>query len=315
MDKAKTTPKDFFLWVGAMLTLYGGVIAFITLLFNYINHAFPDPLRYSNYGDPYSSGISYQMASLIVLTPVFLILMRTIRRAIAEDSSRRDIWVRRWALFLTVFLAGATIVVDLIILLTTFLQGEELTIAFLLKVAVVLLVVGAGFMHFLADLWGYWEKYPAKARYINWSVGVLVLAAIIAGFFIVGSPRDARLIRFDSQKISDMQTIQSQIVYYYQQKEVLPNSLSELNDPLSYFTVPLDPQSGAQYEYRKTANLSFELCAEFNKEGDDRTMRGYSMPIPVEMGMSNNWEHAAGRACFTRTIDPDRYPPIGKPVR
>ena len=69
MERAKTTPKDFFLWAGAMITLYASIVAFITLLFNYINFAFPDPLQYM--GDPYSGGIPYQMASLIVLTPVF----------------------------------------------------------------------------------------------------------------------------------------------------------------------------------------------------------------------------------------------------
>src|SRR3989344_1780112 len=165
MDKPKTTPKDFFLWAGAMVTLYAGVISFITLLFNYINYSFPDPLRY--YSDPYSSSIPYAMASLIVLTPVFMVLMRIIRRNISADASRGEIWVRRWALFLTVFVAGATIVVDLIVLLTTFLSGESLTAAFMLKVLVVLLVAGAGFMHFLADLRGYWIKEPAKARMVN----------------------------------------------------------------------------------------------------------------------------------------------------
>src|SRR3989344_9571800 len=215
MERAKTTPKDFFLWAGAMITLYAGVVAFITLLFNYINYTFPDPLRY--YTDPYSSGIPYQMASLIVLTPVFLILMRIIRKNIERDPSRAEIWVRRWALFLTVFAAGATIVGDLIVLLTTFLSGEELTFAFLLKVLVVLLVAGAGFMHFMADLWGYWVQNPGRARMVNWSVGVLVIFAIIAGFFIVGTPGQAREYRLDQQKVNDLQSIQSQVVYYWQQ--------------------------------------------------------------------------------------------------
>jgi hypothetical protein len=148
MEQAKATPKDFFLWAGAMVALYGGVIAFISLIFSYINHAMPGQFDY--YGDPYSA-ISYQMASLIVLAPLFLVLMRSIRRAIAQDHSRSEVWVRRWALFLTLFVAGATIAIDLIVLLTTFLNGEELSARFLLKVLVVLLVAAAGFMHFWAD--------------------------------------------------------------------------------------------------------------------------------------------------------------------
>ena len=310
MDKPRTTPKDFFLWAGAMVTLYAGVVSFITLLFNYINYSFPDPLRF--YGDPYSSGIPYAMASLIVLTPVLMVLMRIIRRNIASDPSRNDIWVRRWALFLTVFVAGATIVIDLIILLTTFLSGEELTLAFLLKVLVVLLVAGAGFLHFLADLRGYWTSNAAQARMVNWGVGVLVLISIIAGFVIVGTPQDARLYRLDQQKVNDLQSIQWQIVNFWQQKQQLPGELSDLSDPLSGFVVPMDVQSGDSYRYEATSNSSFRLCATFNmpSRGGDPS---YAEPYRYA-GEQQNWSHEAGEVCFDRTIDPERYPPYTKPA-
>ena len=310
MEKPKTTPKDFFLWAGAMVALYAGVVAFITLLFQYINYTFPDPLRY--YSDPYSSPIPYAMASLIVLTPVFLILMRVIRRNIAADPSRNEIWVRRWALFLTVFAAGATIVVDLIVLLTTFLSGESLTTAFLLKVLVVLLVAGAGFMHFLADLWGYWAKNQPKARMVNYATGAAVLLAIVAGFFIVGTPQEARLMRFDQEKVYALQNIQSQIVNYWQTKQALPPTLSELNDPLYGMTVPVDPQTGGQYGYEPTSASAFKLCAMFNTASRP-VLAGYSDPYGRYMG-DQNWEHTAGEVCFDRTIDPERYPPYTKPV-
>jgi len=39
------------------------------------------------------------------------------------------------ALFLTLFLAGLTMVIDLIVLLNAYLQGEILTVGFLLKVS------------------------------------------------------------------------------------------------------------------------------------------------------------------------------------
>ncbi|MDP4020591.1 MAG: DUF5671 domain-containing protein [Candidatus Adlerbacteria bacterium] len=309
MEKPKTTPKDFFLWAGAMIAIYSGVVAIITLLFQYINYTFPDPLVY--YSDPYSSPIPYAMASLIVLTPVFLILMRVIRRNIAADPTRADIWVRRWALFLTVFVAGVTIVVDLIVLLTTFLSGESLTIAFLLKVLVVLLVAGAGFMHFLADLWGYWVKNPAKARYVNYATGVAVVLAIVAGFFIVGTPQEARLMRFDQEKVYALQNIQSQLVGYWQTKQALPPTLEELNDPLYGITVPVDPQTGEEYRYERTSQSSFRLCATFNAVS--RPMpTGYTEPYRY-MG-DQNWEHGMGEVCFDRTIDPERYPPYTKSV-
>jgi hypothetical protein len=310
MEHPKATPKDFFLWAGAMLSLYAGVIAFISLIFDYINYAFPDSLAY--YADPYASA-SYEMAALIVLAPLFLALMRLVRRDMAKDASRGEVWVRRWALYLTVFVAGATIAIDLITLVYTFLSGQDITARFLLKVAVVLLVAGAGFMHFLADIWGYWMREQARAQYVTWGVGVLVAVSIAAGFFIIGTPGQARQVRLDAQRVQDLQNIQSQIVYYWQQKEALPADLAELNDPLSYWQEPQDPATGMPYRYERQSALGFTLCATFAAAG---TSRG-PMARPVEpaygtKGQDDNWAHAAGEACFSRSIDPERYPPLTK---
>src|SRR3989338_5093412 len=316
MDKPKVTPKDFVFWVGAMVSLYAGVVAFIALLFEYINKASPNPVSGTYYIDPYSSGISYETAALIVLTPVFLVLMRFIRRGIVADPSRNEIWVRRWALFLTLFLAGATMVIDLIVLLNTYLQGEDLTTGFLLKVLTVLLVAGAGFLHFLADLRGYWEREPRRARVINYATGALVVVSIIAGFFIIGTPQQIRVQKQDAIRLQDLQNIQWQVVNYWQQKEKLPAALAELNDPITNAIIPVDPQTKTAYRYEKTGALAFKLCATFVNAGgslsNGRSIAKVPEPMGVGPAIADNWEHAAGEACFDRTIDPERYPPYVK---
>lgn len=305
MDKPKATPKDFFLWAGAMLAFYSSVVAFITLIFEYLNHVYPDT-QLNYYYDPYASGVAYAMASLIVLAPTFLILMRSIRRSIERDPSRSEVWVRRWALFLTVFVAGVTIVIDLIVLLNTFLSGEELTLRFMLKVLVVLLVAGASFMHFLADIWGYWVSNPSYARYINWSAGALVVLTIAAGFLIIGTPQSQRALRLDSQRVTDLQTIQWQIVTYWQQKKILPTTLADLQDPLSGVEIPTDPVTNQPYKYTPQGALNFALCATFTTEGKGN---GYDVPVRVYGSLEGSWTHSKGEVCFNRTIDPDRYPP------
>ncbi len=305
MDKAKTTPKDFFLWAGAMVTLYASVVAFIGLVFDYINYAFPDTALVSYYSDPYSSGIAYEMAALIVLAPMFLILMHIIRRDIARDESRAQVWVRRWTLFFILFAAGAAIVVDLIVLLTAFLSGEELTLRFLLKVLLVLLVAAAGFMHFTADIRGYWAAFPKRAQYVNWAVAALVAVTVVAGFFIVGSPSQARQMRLDQQRVENLAYIQAEITRYFQSKQKLPATLDELVDPLSYFVVPMDPTTGAAYEYRMVDAKTFELCATFALPSDARAEASRAKTSPID----ENWQHEAGRTCFTRgPIDPELYP-------
>jgi hypothetical protein len=241
--------------------------------------------------------------------------MRFIRNDIARDAMKNELWVRRWALVLTVFVAGATVVGDLIALVNGFLGGD-LTTRFFLKVLVVLFVAGGVFLHFLADLRGYWKINPDRAKMIGLATGALVLVAIVSGFFIMGTPGEVRLMRFDQQKITDLQEVQWQIVNYWQQKESLPASLEELEDPLSGYGLPVDPQSGESYGYVRESPLDFELCATFNLEGSDQ----YAARSPTGKGVeSDTWQHDAGEVCFDRSIDPERYPPYSKtnpvPVR
>lgn len=307
---SKVTPKDFFLWLGIVVSLYGSIVAFITLLFEYINRAFPDAL--AGYADPYAEGVRFGMAALIVLVPLTLGLLWVVRKTIAEDAGKATIWVRRWALVLTLFIAGATIVIDLITLITTFLGGE-ITTRFLLKVLVILLVAGTVFMHFLAELKGYWLQNLTKARYVGIAVAVLTLLTIGSGFLIVGTPEDMRLQKFDAQRTNDLQSLQWRIIEHFQQKRVLPESIAELADPISGFVVPSDPQTKASYTYEKTDTLSFKLCANFSRPSVDTTGQGsygrdMAVSYPVDGGLDQNWAHGEGEACFVRTIDPEKYP-------
>jgi hypothetical protein len=312
-NPTKTTPKDFFLWLGALIALYGSVTSFLTLIFEYINSAYPDPLAY--YGDPYGGAVRTSMAMLIVLVPATIILFRLIRGSIDKEPAKASVWVRRWALVLTLFIAGAAVVIDLITIINTFLGGE-ISIRFFLKAAVVLLVAAGVFMHFLADVKGYWIVNVKKANLIGIGVGILALVSVVSGFFIIGTPGQVRDLRFDAQKVSDLQNIQYQIVYYWQSKRALPSELSELTDPLSGSTVPVDPETGMAYRYERTSDASFKLCAKFNQATPDTAGKGQypGRDIGVTWGpqADENWTHGEGEHCFDRTIDPERYPPFPK---
>lgn len=315
MDKPKITPKDFFLWFGAMVALYAALFSFIFLVFEYLEYAFPDQQNLY-YGNPYTNGVAYYMASLIVLTPLFVLLMRVIHKSIERDPSRADLWVRRWALYLTLFFATVTIAGDLITLLMYFFTGEDIVIRFVLKVIVLLLVAGGAFMHFLADLRGYWERNPQKARAVGWAVGLLVVVSIVAGFFVIGTPFEARMRNLDEQKIMDLGNIQYQIVDYWRAKQALPPTLDVLRDPLKGSYIPIDTETGTEYEYNIKGARTFELCATFNTEGRSNAEMAIrtapvAEPYSVPMG-TDNWSHGEGRTCFERTIDPDFYPPLPK---
>lgn len=309
----RNLPRDVFLHLLAVVTLYWSAISFVALLWQYINYFFPDALnRYYNYFS-FTGPIRFAVASLIIVFPIFIFVSWHLNRIYAKESQARESKIRKWLIYLTLFVASLIIIGDLVSVINTFLGGE-ITVRFILKALSVLLVAGVIFGYYLDDVR---KPTPAKsARYFAWSTGAIVLITIIGAFFIIGSPMTARLAQFDQQKVYDLQNIQSQVVNYWQRKETLPQSLNDLSDTISGYAVPADPQSGASYEYniKDATALVFELCATFNKEASSTQGRA-SKPIPMGDIYSQNWDHIAGRVCFERTIDKELYPPLNKAIK
>ncbi|MHB8652159.1 MAG: DUF5671 domain-containing protein [Minisyncoccota bacterium] len=309
-QKPKTTPKDFFLHLGAIVALYLSVWAIISLLFEIINYAFPRPFDYLAYS---SGDISWQVAMLIIAFPTYLALMRMLYRGELAAPEKRELSVRKWLIYFTLFAAGLSILIDLVVLLNTFLQGEELTAGFLLKVFVVLVVAGAVFAYYINDV-----KYGSVKmfrKYFVWGTAAFIFLSIIAGFSIVGSPMTQRIKRFDQTRVNDLQSIQYQVVNYWQHKQTFPATIGELNDPIGGFVLPTDPETNSSYEYTTNGTMSFQLCATFGRpSGNDQPTIPRIAPTPMypggKGGIDEHWQHGAGRTCFERTIDPKFYPPI-----
>src|SRR3989338_2777850 len=209
----KITAKDFFLHIAVIALLYAGTIALLNILFNVINVAFPQVTQYYYYD---SASISLPVATLVVVFPLFLFLSNLLRKGYLEDPSRKDYPVRKWLVYITLFIAGGVLAGDLVFLIYYFLDGQELTTAFLLKILSVLVVAGAIFGYYLDDL----KDRLTSGRRNIWRVvaAVLVIGSIVAGFSVLGTPATQRAYRYDSQKVSDLQNIQWQIVNYWQQK-------------------------------------------------------------------------------------------------
>ena len=108
---------------------------------------------------------------------------------------------------------------------------------------------------------------------------MVIIATVGLGFDIIGSPFAQRSKRFDERRVSDLQTIQNYITNYWQNKEKLPTNLRDLEDPLLGVIIPVDPETGGQYEYRIIASLKFELCATFK---DEVERARYSALAPAE---------------------------------
>jgi len=314
----KITPKDFFLHLGATIVLYASAIALINLAISIINYAVPDPLA----GYFYSSSVAWPISMLVVLVPLLYVIEWLINRDVRITPEKRDIWIRRWRIYLTLFLSGALIVGDLIALLNTYLSGE-ITARFAYKVLAILIIAGVIFKYYALERWEGIRNRALWQKVMAWAGIVIVLTGIIGGFLVVGSPKTQRTLRFDQQRVNDLSNIQWQIINHWQRVGKLPVSLSELTDPISGNIIPNDPETDAPYEYRAKASTTFELCANFGLPTRDDKGRGeygrggISYPTIIYPGdRDSNWNHQAGRTCFERKIDPERYPPTPKqPVR
>ncbi|OGH88131.1 MAG: hypothetical protein A3J93_00100 [Candidatus Magasanikbacteria bacterium RIFOXYC2_FULL_42_28] len=305
-EHIKSTPKDVFLHLFNIVTFYLSVVGFITLYIQYINALFPDALNY--YFFNIASGVRWSTAVLFIAVPAYLLTAWLLSKDLATTPAKRELKLRKWLVYFTLFVSAITVIVDLMIFVYHFLDGE-LTMRFFLKVLVVLVVAAAVFGYYLWDLKRTIEKSKLP-KILAIAVLVVALGSIILGFFIIGTPTDQRNRRFDEQRIQALQMIQGQIINYWQTKAVLPTELSKLADSISGFTAPLDPDNNAPYEYKVTGPLAFELCANFSAGSEPDAKFGRN-EFTANSGPYNvyddNWNHEAGRICFSRTIDPELY--------
>lgn len=315
----QSTPKDVFQHLLLIVTLYLSVFSLIALGFNYIDILFPDSLDFYYQGA--LDGIRWSSSMLFVVFPLFVLMSWLIQREFRKEPERHEMKIRKWLVYLTLFIASITIIVDLVRLVYNFYSGD-LTTKFLLKVLAVLVVTGVVFGYYLWDLHGDTLKSKMPKGFA-WGTSAMVLVSIVAGFFIVGSPAEQRQIRFDERRVGDLQNIQGSVINHWTQKNALPAKLENLTDSISGFVPPVDPETNAAYTYEILSPLSFKLCAEFRKASLDRKFgikeggtggkERYASPMyygGYYGGPDQNWSHDAGKQCFERVIDPLLYKPV-----
>jgi hypothetical protein len=312
MAQSKTYPRDVFLYLLSIITLITIAVSLGILIYQYINLQNPDVLNggYYSIAGVYGS-IRNSMAVLMVVFPVFIWVSWFLRKDIGKNPEKRELKIRRWLLYLTLFAASLVIIGDLVALLINFLNGE-LTMRFILKVVTVFAIAGSIFVHYFSELR---EKPFGWVGIFDKVLIVAVAASVVSGFWIAGSPAQQRAVRIDEQRVQDLSAIQYQIIDYWQRKRMLPGNLSELNNSITGFNVPKDPETGNSYSYRQTGSLSFELCAVFTSANSPDYNSSEARTAPIKMGYNEiNWSHGPGAACFERRIDPDYFPPLNDGV-
>lgn len=146
----RTSPKDVFLHLLAIIALYISAGSLITLLFQYINLAFPDLLNtYERMG--VISAIRWSISALVIIFPVYVLASWFLNKSYLQMPTKRNLRIRKWLIYFTLFVAALIIIGDLVTLIYSFLGGE-LTTRFIFKALAILAVTGAVFGYYFADV-------------------------------------------------------------------------------------------------------------------------------------------------------------------
>ncbi|MDO8505919.1 MAG: DUF5671 domain-containing protein [bacterium] len=315
------SPREVFLHLLAIVTLYMSAFNFGRLIFGYINRSFPDLLEGRYYSNVMSNeSMRWSIAMLIIGFPIYFFTTRFLQRLYARNPWEQTRRIRKWLVYLTLFLAAVVVIGDLVTLIYTFLGGE-LTVRFALKVFTVFGVAAAIFGYYFWELKHFREsgdedentsKWNSRIRYFVGAIILMVVANVVVGFFMVGSPKKERLARFDGQRINDLQMLQNEIINFWQMKSRLPLTLDELKNDITGFIPPYDPETKIPYQYASASPLEFELCGNFSSSTQSDSMEKSRLAVPYPISAYDgfgNWNHEAGRVCFSRTIDPERFRP------
>jgi hypothetical protein len=148
--------RDAFFYLLAFITLAMWIQALGQLAFIFIDHLIPDALD-RGYGDP-SWQVAFCLARLLVAYPVYLLVMRQINRELATYREKYFSGVRKWLTYLTLWVVALIAIGTLMAFLTAFLRGE-LTMRFMFKVLVILLLDGA-----VLGYYTYWIRREPEAK-------------------------------------------------------------------------------------------------------------------------------------------------------
>lgn len=207
--------------------------------------------------------------------------------------------MRRWLTYLTLFVTSCALIGDGITLLFTLLSGE-LTLRFILKVLAVLVLSGLPFGYYFSVLRIEHDQYRKSSIHTRALFASVVVTAVfvLVGIVIVGSPMQGRAEKFDEQRVSDLRSIQNEILneVYGMDRGIpvpegarvlpkpLPKNLESVASAAQYEKLRItDPETGIPYRY-ETKNSTYRLCATFSLSRD--------------WGYDIFWNHPAGEHCF-----------------
>jgi hypothetical protein len=193
------------------------------------------------------------------------------------------------------------LLIDLVVLIMTYLNGE-ITTRFILKALAVLLAVGTTVYYYIRDAQGYWLTHQKQAKLFALVACGMTVLTLTVGFFNIELPNEVREQKIDENQITDLRELQWQITNFYLTNEELPKTISDLSRGNQFVA----PEGRSSYRYELRDN-GFALCAEFSSDSTDKYGNQYPTRLDGEATIINpdDWYHEAGDWCFERIVQND----------
>jgi len=289
--------KDAFLYLLSFSTLATWSGALGSMLFQFIDYWIPDRIS-PHLVYNLRSVVTWQMASIAVAFPIYLLVTRLIFREAASGPERLQSGVRKWLTYIALLGTAGAVICDLIWFLDYFLTGE-LTLRFMLKSATVMAICSGIFVYYIGSL--RWNRSTdlSRERRRNLAFGAAATLAVVTAFCIgmgvAGTPSVQRRIEADRKRVGDLQSLANAVKLWHDQKQrgntdaAIPATLAELAAQQRGPRMA-DPETSRPYEYRQQSGSRYELCATFvAEEAGDPYTNAYTTRF---------WNHGKGRACF-----------------
>jgi uncharacterized membrane protein YdcZ (DUF606 family) len=294
------TPQQFALQLGSLIALYLSLSFLLTLLFGLITLLFPDASEQYYVIESASSAVRLGIAMVIVFFPTYLILTRIVNRIRRKEHTDQYLTLTKWLIYLSLLAGVLTMLVDLVIVLNYFLEGD-ITARFIYKAVSVLIVIGSAVSYYILDARGYWVRNEQKSKLYAGGAIIVVLCAVVFGFTHIATPTEVRAQKLDAKEINDLQLIQSKVQEYYSlSSSTLPTTLEEA---YGVFPVPTAPEDRPAYTYERT-DRGFKLCATFAKDlPTDQSFSALPLDKARPIINENDWQYKAGNFCFERILN------------
>lgn len=292
------TARNFVLQLGSLVALYVSLGALIGVIFGVINIAFPDAAASFYESESARENIRIGIAMILVFFPTYITLTRLVNQ-IRRKETGTYLTLTKWLIYLSLLVGGGILLGDLVAVILTFLNGE-LTVRFILKAVTLLVIIGIAFNYYILDVRGYWNANERQSVIFAISASIVALVVAVVGFFHIETPAEVRELRIDAEQVSDLEGMQWKVFEYHQLAHELPVSIEA-----AYKSGPVPEASLGReaYSYTRIDPDTFELCATFAQPSREISEK---YPVTYEgqpLTNAYNWDHAAGRACFERSIN------------